>query len=744
MPESPVLSPELTRLSVALARALSAAVRNWTLYPPEHPAVGSSLARLGEAVQQSAQGAVFSFGVTPDTLLVAGVPLGDDQPVLDAARLLHDRDILHLTFAGEVPAPALATLLRLLTSDPAALRAQGGPAAVWEASGHAAVAIEQIDYRKVLEDHDVAVPLDHRDDVWRSIVASVLDPRAILDERQQQRLLRIAGSPAEIGDLARDVMAPRCNVDGSPMITTQAATVLAAFRHLAGIVSVLQPGRVPELMRNVAAAASTLDPYVIMQVVRSEDAPDERVPVVRGLTDAFDDDMVAGMLATVLSRDGKASARLAAVFDTIAPDEERKRRVLRLTRSMLTEQDFGRAGQFKAIWASMEELLLTYDETPYMSAGYQSALDGAGARAEMTAARGLPPEIGEWLLTLGQDNVRALSVTLVCDLLRIETRPDRAAKIARDMAALAEDLLLSGDFAGAALVARELQQAGASRPFIAPAAARAALHDLGQSVALVEAAGLIDDLEPATYDHFVAVCTAIGPGCLAALRRPLEAETATTGSTRARALAVSFGAAAVPVLATLAEDPRWVVRRNLAEILAGIGTSEAVPTLQVLLRQGDSRVLVPAVSALAGIDDPSAARAIQTVLRATTGDARAAVVQALVGQSNPRIAPMLVRVLDESDPLGADHPIVVDTLAALGTLADDGAIASIARLVRVKKLFRRQRVLAIKQAGVQALARIGTERARQALDEAGRHGDRLLRRVVREAGGRSPAGARTA
>ena len=46
--------------------------------------------------------------------------------------------------------------------------------------------------------------------------------------------------------------------------------------------------------------------------------------------------------------------------------------------------------------------------------------------------------------TLGQDNVRRLSVRLLIDLLTLEQDPARAPELARDVAALAEDLLLAG------------------------------------------------------------------------------------------------------------------------------------------------------------------------------------------------------------------------------------------------------------------------------------------------------------
>ena len=134
MSTAPVLSPELTRQSIALARALSAAARNWALYPPEHPAVDSSVRRLSEVVRQTSAGTAFTFGVMPTTLVVAGVQLPEEQPVVEAAKVLHDRDLLELTFLGDPPAEALHALLQVLATQPDDLRRAGGPAKAWEQS----------------------------------------------------------------------------------------------------------------------------------------------------------------------------------------------------------------------------------------------------------------------------------------------------------------------------------------------------------------------------------------------------------------------------------------------------------------------------------------------------------------------------------------------------------------------------------------------------------------------------------
>ena len=51
------------------------------------------------------------------------------------------------------------------------------------------------------------------------------------------------------------------------MLTSQAAAVIAAYRHLVGIVDVMEPARRAEVMHNLAAATSTLDPRVVLHMM---------------------------------------------------------------------------------------------------------------------------------------------------------------------------------------------------------------------------------------------------------------------------------------------------------------------------------------------------------------------------------------------------------------------------------------------------------------------------------------------
>jgi HEAT repeat protein len=515
------------------------------------------------------------------------------------------------------------------------------------------------------------------------------------------------------------------------MITSQAAAVLAAFRHLTTIVSLKSPERLPDVMGNLAAAAaSRIDPHVMMQVMQTADDPADQVAVVQGMTAAFDDGKVAQLLATALALDGQASDRLATIFNTIAPDEDRKRRVLTLTRNLLRETDFGRSGQFNVLWASMEELLVAYNDRPFVSEGYRATLDGLGARAERLAAVELPPELKEWLLTLGQENVRTLSVQLLVDLLAIERDEARAVGIADDMEALAEDLLMAGAYADAKAVTRALTLRAGEPRAIGRDACRRALTKLGESLAMRDTASLIGEVDESSWTSIREIVALIGAPAVEALKPVLMTEADTAASMRAADLVAAFGAPAVSRLASLVDDPRWFVQRAAARLLGRIATPDAVPLLQPLVRRADPRVARDAIRALAAIDDPAAARAVHTALRAATGDLRKAVVDALVSDRDPRVVPMLARIVAESEPLGRDYDIVLDAVAAMGAVGSDQAVPALSTLILQRAFFGRRRLRALKERGVDALIKIGGPRARNAVDAAAANGDRMLRKIV--------------
>jgi len=163
----------------------------------------------------------------------------------------------------------------------------------------------------------------------------------------------------------------------------------------------------------------------------------------------------------------------------------------------------------------------------------------------MSAA--VPEDLVELVETLGQDNVRRLSVRLVIDLLRLERDPQRAPELARDVAALAEDLFLAGDYESALTVVKALQEHAGDAKSIAKEGSRLALDGLVNTVAFVETTELLGEMSDAEAARFTDICATIGAAATDALRGHFEVEELTVGRSRATAIVRRYGARAEKV-----------------------------------------------------------------------------------------------------------------------------------------------------------------------------------------------------
>jgi HEAT repeat protein len=342
----------------------------------------------------------------------------------------------------------------------------------------------------------------------------------------------------------------------------------------------------------------------------------------------------------------------------------------------------------------------------------------------------LTPELPEWLESLGQSSVRVLSVAMLIDLFTLEQDVKRADEMAADLSALAEDLLMSGAYEDALTVTRALRTRASTPKGIGRDASRQALDLLGESLAMRESVALIGEVDEDNWGAMKAVIDSIGVSSVEALKSVVAVEQDDVTTARAESVIVGYGHKAVMRLASLVQDPRWFVQQRGARLLGRIATADAVPLLQPLLRQNDPRVARAAVAALGVIADPAAARAIHTVLRAATGEVRRAVVEALVAEKDPRVVPMLVRILEESQPLGKDHDVVIETIDALGTVGTDASVPALVTMAQRKKFFGGRKLRALKEHSVDALARVGTAKSAAALKEAAATGDGTLRKLA--------------
>ena len=95
---------------------------------------------------------------------------------------------------------------------------------------------------------------------------------------------------------------------------------------------------------------------------------------------------------------------------------------------------------------------------------------------------------------------------------------------------------------------------------------------------------------------------------------------------------------------------------------------------------------------------------------------------------------MLVRIIEESQALGKDHDVVLETIEGLATVGTDAAVPVLATMAQRRALFGRKKLRALKERSVDALARVGGAKANTVLKEAAQTGDRMLKKIVGQRG----------
>ncbi len=414
-----LVPPETARDVLAFARTLVAAVRARQLYTAEHPAAEAASERLRSAMVQVSGHSGLELGVTPGGLMANGEPLPADQRMSEAAALLHERDILRLRVLHAPAVNEVSDFLHLLGFDGNALRREGGPSRVWENFGYRWLEVDQIDYDLILRDAPAGtVPANGasgrgggnghgsagQDDVWASLVRSIAGGRNTTESAAQKRLVDIARSAESIRELASQASSTHTAPNGAAMAAAQAATVLATFDRLVEAVRTNAPDDLSVAVKNVAKAATELDPALVMRAVGESAESGMGAELTATLGRYFDDSQVARMLARSLAAEGRATGRMAAALSTLTPDADRRDRVVRLAQSMSASTD--KPSGLETMWTSLQQFMSGPSDNTYVSDGYSATLEQAETRSHRLTLD-VPAELDAWVHTVSSESVRS-------------------------------------------------------------------------------------------------------------------------------------------------------------------------------------------------------------------------------------------------------------------------------------------------------------------------------------------------
>jgi hypothetical protein len=719
------MSPDLAAALAEFARAAKAAARSVTLYPATHPAIQASLGRVVTSSTKLAANGEVTLVVLPNELTIDGrAPARPDQAITELADLLHQRLVGNLRIERAADAADWHAFLLLLARAAEELMAEGGISKAWAASGRSHFHIAEIDYAEVLRERTTGY-----DAAWDTIIENCLRGAAMdLDEETISTLLELAGDPARFGEfLARLQQAGGADTT----LGARAAALLGILRGVVNAASTRGPDDLDGALQSIAQATSRLTPDMMLGMLAERDRPDGHGPMVGEIVHRMNDRTIASFAAGSIVAERGATGRLAQALEALVPDTAARAEVLELARGEVAESGMGEESGFEELWQNAANMLMNYQDKPYVSSDYARELSSARSQAiEVDRVSDDPPErIQGWMATVTADSVRELDLRLMLDLMRLLEDPAQWRDLMTVVTSEIERLTLVGDAANAKrLLDAIVKEAAEGREQLRPTAT-AALDKLAAGPLIRHVVLHIRKVEERDVEHLNALCHTLGPAAIRPLAEALATEENNRALRRLRELLLGFGAAGRQSVEQLKHSPNPAVRRTAIDLLRVFGGREALPELASMLDDQDPQVQRDSIRAIVHIGTNEAYAVLE---RALAGGSRDAVLEQLISMREDKAIPLLCYVLKRTTPQGKlvkFHLAIIDALGGLSPHPE--STTTLKTVLYSGAWWAPFRTATLRQAAASALRRSGGEDAAAVLKEAAASGPRGVRSAAR-------------
>ena len=699
------LPPDISQRLIEFARACRAGARAVSLYPPGHRAVDDAVARLTEAARKAAGDAGLAIDIMPAELRVTGMsPDRDDSAIRELASMLHAQQIGGITLHATADRDSWQTLLGLMSRSADDNRRDGGLASLWKTAGGPSIELHAIDYAALLrEGHggSLARLLKAANDGSLASV-TIDDLEAIISAVEQRRAQERTGEDSDesagqaIARLAALVLERGEGAD--------AERVTAALRRLAQLTERLSA----EGMCGLVAARGG-----------DGDGSGTSARGAEAVLEHLDQDGKARFVATALTMEGSATARLREAFEALVPADDR-RRIASLAEEMLPEAGAPPA-ELPRLRQELDNMVVSYDDRRFVGSAYARELTTARGRAEdLETAKPDPPERVElWLSTVSDSALRGLDLQVLTDLLAIDQDPSQFGVIAQQAASRIEELVRVGFIEPALALEQALETARAVE------GARADLADA--ALARLRTGSLVRDLMPhvrraaaGEIDRITALLTRLGPAIAPPLAHALAQEADPAARERLRSVLAGFGDAGEQAVRALLSSESAEMRRNAALLLRDFGGAAGVDVLEHLLGDSDLRVRREALRALAVVEDPQAHERILRTLESVPPATQRALLDELGLVRDARVCPLLALLaLRWRERKLAEAAVrAIGLMGMLGSAASREAIDVLGKLLDVAQWWAPRRARVVREQSADALGAIGTPESRAALEAA--------------------------
>jgi hypothetical protein len=731
VPAPEPMPADLAARVTAFSRACKAAARSVALYPGEHPAVAAALGAVTAAAGTATAGRPLQMAVLPDGLTVDGQAMArPDAAVAEFAFLLHRHQVGQLTLHPQTDADTWRRFLALLALPPDQARLRGGLGSLWASEGETRIELRILDYAELLRSR-----LHGDEATWNAIVAKCLEGSSFsLDqEGLVEMLFGVLQNPDAIVEVMR-VLETRLPPDTT---AAQGAAVMAGLlQAVADFVSATTPDDADGVMAALAEAATRLPLDALGTLVEgTRGAFSPRLgQFVQDLLRRVSDGSIANFIASEVRGGRGSSPRLGDAFCGLAPDPDRRFAILAMARNAI-EQDGAAADPALAqAWQQSEGLLITYSDKAFVSDEYSVELGRLNARAvDLEKDNTDPADVtAAWRGTVDDESLRLLDAELVVDLMNLQ----QDLTSWRDLAGLVLErvsvLLVVGDFPAAALLAEALRSQAESHqePEIRLEAAET-LHNFLTPSTMRHVASHLDTSDARVVEAARRFCLALGTIAIRPLAEVLSREERNRPRKHLIDVLIGFGAAGRQAVERLRQSPNAAVRRTAVLLLREFGGQEALPELESLLDDAEPHVQREATRAIATLGIDSAYDTLIRALERGSERARTSILGVLWALDNEDAEQVLSHLIVAAPCAGTMWPIHERAVERLGTVGGRKAVEALASVLNRRSVWSPFRMRKLHLLAIDALAKIGSPEAADAIDKAAGSGQRAVRAAAR-------------
>jgi HEAT repeat protein len=439
------------------------------------------------------------------------------------------------------------------------------------------------------------------------------------------------------------------------------------------------------------------------------------------------------LIAETFSTDSAQIERLARVFQHLVPRRLERMELVPQLREGIREVENPDDPLADNVWVEVQELL-TGESGEFMSPGYQEQLRRLATREDARRDGELAlAELPDLVADLASAKVSGESLLIQFEQLRLATSVERYNDALEGVGGLCGAALAAGDRERGLLILRRLLEENASEtPLAGP---RAEIERTLRTIAtppvlqaLIQALGALGPEDHAAVRSFFSLAHVVAtPVLLTALVAEEDA-----GQRRnTAALLQSLGPAVLPeMLKRLAEAPPTAAR-TLLPLVAELRDSTAAPVLLGLLERDDPKLRRDALRALIRIDSPEVRRSLTRLLEDRDDELVQLAAAHLGAVGSPETVKELLRVFDGRGIGGRRAEEMKRALFVLGRMRAAAAVGPLSTLLHRRAWIHRRAQEQLSEAAAQALARIGGDEAKTALEQVAARGSVGLSAVCR-------------